>query len=215
MEQKKIDLSFMLNILSTDLFNLTQEQIKLAIMYSMLHFDHKPISSLPDSVIKLFKNNKKSKKELFLCKINEAIEELISGGTLIQFGKYNSSVKKGETFLDDFKALKNGTYVPKKIKKPDVTTEIVPRRTDPALLNDPKEIIWYLKELLLIIRQNTSSQCKGCDIAHYISEHFIENIDQELVKADFSDERFRKIATMIKKIAYRSAEISLIKEKTK
>lgn len=178
------------------------------------------IHILNGKVLKLFEN-KKGHLALFKLRIDEAINWLIANRIIIRFGNDYSSLKLGENYLDTFNYLKmNIDSEDDMLKKPEKTINLVDSfaKTKEDYLpqdkiSNPDEIIWFLKSVLVNIRQRAGDSCKDCSYFKYLAEYCFEYIEPAQLNShvDFDSKSFESLAIKLKNLQEKSADEAMRK----
>jgi hypothetical protein len=105
-------------------------------------------------------------------------------------------------------------------KEPDKNIDLVDHFTKDKTdylpqdkISNQDEIIWFLKQILINIRQRAKDNCKDCSYFKYLTEYCFEYIDQAQLEShvDFNDERFTNLAYRLKHLQCKAADEALRK----
>jgi hypothetical protein len=202
-----IDVSVLGKILLSEFDGLNSNKFKLAVIYSMMNGKSCRIYGLNGKVLRLFKN-KKGHLSLFKLKVDEAINWLIANRVLLRFGKAFNSLKLCENYLEIFNKLKMDIdcdgAVETKPEKPIYLVDSFAKDKADYLpqdkISNPDEIIWFLKKVLIDIRQIAGTNCKDCNYIKHLSEFVFEHIDPAQLEShvEFNDESFRSLSARLR-----------------
>ena len=215
-----IDISVLGKILLSDFEELNFTKFKLAVIFSMMSGKSARIFNLNARVLKLFKN-KKGHAALFKLKVDEAINVLIANRVLIRFGKAYNSLKLCDNYLDIFNKLKldidkGAAMEPNPEKDIHLVDSFTKTKADylpQDKISNPDEIIWFLKSILVNIRQKAGNACKDCSYFACLAEFAFEHIDPVQLNShvDFNEETFTKLAQRLKSLQTKAGDEAYLK----
>ena len=202
-----IDISVLGKILLSEFDDLNSNKFQLAVIFSLMNGRPSRIYNLNGRVYKLFKN-KKGHSALFRLKIDEAINWLIANRILIRFGKADSFLKLSDNYLETFNKLKRdidseGTMDKEPEKNIDLVDHFTKDKADylpQDKISNSDEIIWFLKKVLIDIRQTAGTNCKDCNYIKHLSEFVFEHIDPAQLEShvEFNNESFRSLSARLR-----------------
>ena len=215
-----IDISIVGKILLSEFEELNPAKFKLVVVFSMLNGKSCRIFNLNGRVRKLFKN-KKGHTALFKLRIDEAINELIATRVLLRFGKDYNSLKLCGNYLDIFNKLKSDIDKGVAMEaNSDNDIHLVDSFTKNKIdylpqdkISNPDEIIWFLKNILVNIRQRAGSACKDCSYFGCLAEFAFEYIDPAQLNShvDFNEESFNRLAQKLKSLQIKAGDEAYLK----
>lgn len=220
MANSSIDVSVLGKILLSEFDALNSTKFQLAVIFSLMNGRPSRIYNLNGRVYKLFKN-KKGHTALFKLRIDEAINELIAKRVLLRFGKDYNSLKLCGNYLDIFNKLKSDidkgvameTNSDNDIHLVDSFTKNKIDFLPQDKISNPDEIIWFLKNILVNIRQRAGSACKDCSYFGCLAEFAFEYIDPAQLNShvDFNEESFNRLAQKLKSLQIKAGDEAYLK----